>query len=65
MWEEKFGKNVARDARNQRELQELGWRVVVLWECEIRKEPGGVVTELAEQLWSRPKDEGERMKAKG
>jgi DNA mismatch endonuclease (patch repair protein) len=33
-WAEKFRQNVARDARNKRELRRLGWRVVVVWECQ-------------------------------
>ena len=33
-WTEKFGQNVARDARNKRALRRLGWRVLVVWECE-------------------------------
>ena len=37
-WEEKIGRNVARDARRRRELEELGWRVLVVWECEHRNE---------------------------
>lgn len=34
-WEEKFTRNVARDARNIAELRALGWRVGVVWECEV------------------------------
>lgn len=33
-WREKFEANVARDARNLADLRKLGWRVVVVWECE-------------------------------
>jgi len=33
-WKEKFERNVARDKRNQQALQALGWRVIVVWECE-------------------------------
>ena len=25
-----------RDRRNQRDLQRLGWNVIVVWECEVR-----------------------------
>ena len=35
-WEEKFEGNVARDRRNAEALHELGWRVMVIWECETR-----------------------------
>jgi DNA mismatch endonuclease (patch repair protein) len=33
-WQEKFKKNRARDERVQLALEALGWRVVVIWECE-------------------------------
>lgn len=33
-WEVKFASNVARDARNTTALEKLGWRVLVIWECE-------------------------------
>ena len=34
-WEEKFRRNVERDRRSRRALEDLGWRVIVLWECRI------------------------------
>ena len=33
-WISKFRQNVARDSQNKRELRRLGWRVVVVWECQ-------------------------------
>lgn len=35
-WEAKFDANVARDARQQAELTSAGWRVLVVWECELK-----------------------------
>lgn len=35
-WDAKFRQNVERDARQQAELQNAGWSVMVVWECEIR-----------------------------
>ena len=35
-WEDKFEGNVVRDRRNETALDELGWRVMVVWECETR-----------------------------
>jgi DNA mismatch endonuclease, patch repair protein len=35
-WLTKLKRNKARDLRTQRELKELGWRVIVVWECETR-----------------------------
>jgi len=34
-WLEKFEQNVARDARVATQLESLGWRVFVVWECEL------------------------------
>lgn len=34
-WETKLEANRQRDISHQRQLLKLGWRVLVLWECEI------------------------------
>jgi DNA mismatch endonuclease, patch repair protein len=34
-WNAKLDRNVARDEANQRKLESLGWKVLVLWECEL------------------------------
>jgi len=33
-WEEKFSRNVERDRRKILQLQQAGWRVEIIWECE-------------------------------
>lgn len=33
-WAPKFQQNTARDRRSEQALKEMGWRVLVLWECE-------------------------------
>ena len=56
-WSAKFAGNVERDAEKIRELLERGWRVMVVWECAVRKEGSG--REFAmEQLveWIRGND---------
>lgn len=35
-WNDKFRRNVERDSRKETELRDLGWRVMVVWECETR-----------------------------
>lgn len=35
-WLPKFANNVERDARKEAQLRELGWRVLVVWECETK-----------------------------
>lgn len=36
-WKTKIQRNVERDCRNQRELQNLGWNVLIVWECELKR----------------------------
>ncbi len=35
-WLNKFDRTVKRDKKNVKELQRQGWRVVTIWECELR-----------------------------
>jgi DNA mismatch endonuclease (patch repair protein) len=35
-WQAKFEANVARDELNRAKLKRDGWRVVVVWQCELR-----------------------------
>ncbi len=37
-WDVKLAKNTTRDKCNRRRLRELGWRVLVIWECQMRDE---------------------------
>ncbi|MBC2698337.1 MAG: DNA mismatch endonuclease Vsr [ANME-2 cluster archaeon] len=37
-WLKKFEKNKERDAKKIHNLEEDGWKVIVLWECEIKKD---------------------------
>jgi len=36
-WSPKLDKNKQRDQRNQRLLRKLGWRVFVVWECQLKR----------------------------
>lgn len=36
-WIPKFERNVERDARNIAALEEAGWRVHIIWECQLKK----------------------------
>jgi DNA mismatch endonuclease (patch repair protein) len=35
-WRKKFRDSVARDKRSSEALQDLGWRVLIVWECALR-----------------------------
>ena len=36
-WTAKLSRNKERDRRQRRELEAMGWRVIVVWECELRR----------------------------
>lgn len=36
-WQAKFTRNVERDARTKAALEEQGWKVVVIWEHQLKK----------------------------
>lgn len=36
-WREKLEANKQRDEENMSRLNELGWRVLVIWECQMKE----------------------------
>ena len=34
-WNKKFDANIGRDCRNLGELEKLGWKTLVIWQCEL------------------------------
>lgn len=53
-WKTKFNANVERDAQNQEELRRLGWRVFVVWECELKREPSDTLETLIWMIRGKP-----------
>lgn len=39
-WREKLEGNKKRDKNNQNKLLRMGWRFLVIWECELQKKTG-------------------------
>lgn len=37
-WKAKISGNIEHDQRTYTHLQKLGWRVIVVWECELKKD---------------------------
>lgn len=33
-WKEKIESNIRRDKRNVLDLQKLGWKIIIIWQCE-------------------------------
>lgn len=36
-WKEKLERNVNRDKKHFKDLNKLGWKVLIVWECEVEK----------------------------
>lgn len=36
-WKPKIERNISRDAENKNRLEAAGWKVLVVWECELKK----------------------------
>jgi DNA mismatch endonuclease (patch repair protein) len=61
LWKLKLARNKERDARVSVQLQELGWTVVRLWECDILRDPDATLESLVQILGQcnlRPKSQG-------
>lgn len=57
-WKKKIEGNRQRDERNHAALAALGWKVVVIWECDLESNPTGVFSALQDSLTiaARPDD---------
>jgi len=47
-WKDKIEGNIKRDRENNTKLEELGWYVITIWQCELKDE--GAVREKLSQL---------------
>lgn len=52
-WKLKFDSNTARDARNASMLTAAGWRIIVVWECELKRDPEERLGRLVCEIVSR------------
>ncbi len=53
-WVEKLRGNTERDGRKDRELEALGWRVLRIWECEVKGDLEAVVARVRAALGKLP-----------
>ncbi len=56
-WLEKFEKNIQNDSKHQQELEAAGWKVLILWECEIENDFNRLMDNLVSEL-QRPAQPG-------
>lgn len=58
-WNKKFKENIERDSRNEASLRVKGWRVIVVWECELRRDPVDRMNHLVDQIAGNPSRVGQ------
>jgi len=53
-WSAKILRNTLRDAKILAELESLGWRVIIVWECELRTKRlrDRTLNGLVNEIWS-------------
>ena len=53
LWEQKFAANMERDERLAAKLREMGFRLLVVWECEVEERPARVAARFARLIRGR------------
>lgn len=51
-WAKKFAENVQRDSKAVEALSQDGWKVLIIWECELMKKTIGTVEKVAHAIRS-------------
>jgi len=51
-WTKKFQANTERDNKKYTALADHGWKVIVIWECEIKKELATQITRIIKEVYN-------------
>ena len=49
-WKKKLTNTMARDTKQQIQLEKMGWKVIILWECEIEKDLDTILSRVTSIL---------------
>lgn len=50
-WQKKLIKNSDRDKRNYKMLTDMGWNIIVIWECELKRDKqAGTLERLIDEI---------------
>ena len=49
-WRKKINSNIERDKKNISALKQLGWNVLVVWECELKKNSSETLNSILKNL---------------
>jgi len=51
-WTSKFDRTMARDGETVRKLRAAGWKVQIVWECELERDPAKALERVTHELRS-------------
>jgi len=49
-WNQKLDRTLVRDVKNKTELESLGWKVLIVWECETRLSKKNILLEKLQSI---------------
>lgn len=53
-WKQKIQANQERDQQKTKELEELGWHVIIVWECSLKGNSENMLMNLLSEITSQP-----------
>lgn len=56
-WQSKIGRNVERDKGNYTQLEQDGWQVITVWQCELGKNREVTLQSILELIRSKKNDD--------
>lgn len=51
-WKKKFQRNIENDVKHAKELEDAGWQVITIWECELKKDFDGTIEQVEKKIRS-------------
>lgn len=55
-WNEKFQRNIKNDLLHKQELESMGWKVITVWECQLKKSSFITTMETLEKMIKSQED---------
>lgn len=49
-WEDKIAYNKSRDLKNESELRNKGWKVIIIWQCQLKYDLNKTIAELINSI---------------
>lgn len=57
-WQTKFRRNIENDQKHVNDLNALGWHVIIIWECEIKKAFDETMSQVVDDLRTKSRRDG-------